>query len=127
MHRYICEAYIKYAKCVGSGRLFSADSFSVETPGLYDPKCLKRHRFESTPQTGHNYKRIFSPTITPVVIKDEDVPFALCEDRRIRRGVLKFGPSNWETIYKQYLFAPARSAKGLEKRWKQLEEQDYQF
>lgn len=96
MHRYICMALMKTTKIRSSVR------------GSLPP----------TPRT------VCDSTVLRKPLASKDVPFAICEDRRLKRGILKLGVGNWEAIRKKYVFAPARTATDLERRWSQLEKEN---
>ncbi|KAI1302419.1 hypothetical protein HDE_02516 [Halotydeus destructor] len=104
MHRYICMSITRATKIRGSTR-----GSLPPTPSV----------------SGHLYKklrtgeRLLLPPIAEFRITR--VPFALCEDRRLKRGVSKLGLGNWEIIRQKYVFAPARSAFDLQQRWYELE------
>ncbi|XP_052802742.1 uncharacterized protein LOC128232965 [Mya arenaria] len=46
-------------------------------------------------------------------------PFSMCEERRLRRGVLKFG-YHWKTILTSYTFAKGRSSEDLRNKWRNM-------
>lgn len=44
-------------------------------------------------------------------------PFSMCEERRLKRGILKYG-CNWKTILKNMNFAKDRTAEDLRNKWR---------
>lgn len=46
-------------------------------------------------------------------------PFSMCEERRLRRGIKKFGYS-WKSILEQFTFSRDRTAEDLRNRWRSM-------
>ena len=46
-------------------------------------------------------------------------PFSMCEERRLRRGIKKFGYS-WKTILEHFTFSRDRTADDLRNRWRSM-------
>lgn len=125
MHRLICQLYMRYIKKLETTARWP-NGLSVSPPDE-SPIVAKKARRSETPQvsvrpnsTMPSFRKVFE--MTPIApVKPEDVPFAVCEDNRIRRGVTKFGLNQWQSIISYYGFAPARTPAILQKRWKELE------
>lgn len=49
----------------------------------------------------------------------KNVPFSMCEERRLMRGVMQFGYS-WKTILNSYKFANVRTADDLRNKWRSM-------
>ncbi|XP_076369924.1 uncharacterized protein LOC143256503 isoform X2 [Tachypleus tridentatus] len=52
-------------------------------------------------------------------LKKESLPLSICEERRLKHGVYKFG-HNWKVILSSYKFNHQRTASELRERWRKL-------
>ncbi|KAL4225603.1 bouquet formation protein 1 [Mactra antiquata] len=51
-------------------------------------------------------------------------PFSMCEERRLRRGIKKFGYS-WKTILKHFTFSEGRTTEDLRNHWRCIHGRQY--